>query len=232
MKPIQSLIDEALKTESGKERKRSGKFSPSQFGKCYRAQVWNRSGEPKTDEPEERVLRVFKAGNLFHNFVQGVIKEENPSIETEVMVSEDDIVGFADIVNGDSVTDLKTVHSMAFHWMTKEGDISESKKPNILQVAYYARMLGKKKFSLCYISKDDLCIQEYAFILNSKWDFELDHELAAIRMAWKLFTEKGILPADEPRAYKDKKGNFRECSYCSWATRCGKNKEKSDDTQK
>ena len=226
MKPIQILIDEALKTQNEAPRKRSGKFSPSSFGKCYRAQVWNRADEPKTDDPEERVLRIFKAGKLFHDFVQSVIVKENPDIKTEVIVSEDDIVGFADIVNGDTVIDLKTVHSGAFHWMTKEGDISESKKPNILQVMYYTRMLGKKKATLCFISKDDLCLQEYTFILNDKWNKELDVELKMLRASWVAY-QKGVLPKDQPRAYKNKKGEFKECGYCSWKTKCGKN-EKED----
>lgn len=222
MKPIQTLIDEALKIEQGVPRKRSGKFSPSSFGKCYRAQVWNRADEPKTDEPEERVLRIFKAGKLFHDFVQGVIIKENPDIKTEVIVSEDDVVGFADIVNENTVIDLKTVHSGAFHWMTKEGDISESKKPNILQVMYYARMLGKKQATLCFISKDDLCLQEYTFILNDRWKGELDTELSMLRQAWDDY-QGGVLPKDEPRAYKNKKtGKFSECQYCSWKTKCGK----------
>ena len=225
MKPIQQLIDEALKTEQGAPRKRSGKFSPSSFGKCFRAQVWNRANEPKTDEPQERLLRVFKAGKLFHDFVQGVIVKENPSIKTEVLVAvDDDIVGYADVVNGETVIDLKTVHSGAFHWMTKEGDISESKKPNILQVMYYTRALGKKQATLCFISKDDLCLQEYTFILNDKWKKELDYELSELRKAWDGFKE-GQLPKDQPRAYKSKDGKFKECGYCSWVTLCGKNKE-------
>lgn len=226
MKSIQALVDESLKAENSKERKRSGKFSPSLFGRCVRAQVWNRANEPKTDEPQERLLRVFMVGKLFHDFVQKVITKENPDIRTEVVVSEDDIVGYADIVNGDTVIDLKTVHSGAFHWMTKEEDISESKKPNILQVMYYTRMLNKKAATLCFISKDDLCLQEYTFILNERWNKELDDELSALRKAWKEYEKDKTLPKDEPRAYKDKKtGKFKECQFCSWKTACNKNEK-------
>lgn len=216
MKPIQSLIDEALAAEQGVVRKRSGKFSPSSFGKCYRAQVWNRANVAKTDEPEDRVLRVFKAGKLFHDFVQGVITKNNTDIQTEVMVSEDDVVGFADIVNGDTVYDLKTVHSGAFHYM--KDDISESKKPNILQVIYYATMLKKAKATLVFISKDDLCLKEYTFFV-SKWEKAIAEELKELRSAWEGWNKK-ILPPAKPRAYADKNGKCKECMYCSYATLC------------
>ena len=217
MKPIQALVDEALKAENDKPRKRSGKFSPSQFGKCVRAQVWNRADVQKTDEPEDRVLRIFKSGKLFHDFVQHVIAKNDTNIQTEVKVEEDDVIGFADIVNGDTVYDLKTVHSGAFHYM--KDDISESKKPNILQVIYYAKMLQKQKATLVFISKDDLCLREYTFMVNERWLGEVDGELDDLRYYWGLY-QGGALPAADPRAYKDKNGKCQECKYCAWKTLC------------
>lgn len=218
MKMIQTLIDEALAKGNSTPRKRSHKFSPSSFGRCYRAQIWNRADVQKTDEPEDRVLRVFKAGKLFHDFVQEVITKNDPTIQTEVKVEEDDVIGFADLVNGDIVYDLKTVHSGAFHYMKE--DISESKKPNILQVMYYAKMLGKPKASLVFISKDDLCLKEYTLFLDKKWEEELLFELTALRLAWNKYEGLKILPKAEPRAYKDSKGKCKECEYCSWKTLC------------
>jgi len=84
-------------------------------------------------------------------------------------------------------------------------------------------MLGKNKATLCFISKDDLCLQEYTFILNDKWQAELDNELGSLRKYWDEF-KNGTLPPAQPRAYKDKKGGFKECQYCSWKKLCeGKN---------
>ena len=217
MKMIQTLIDEALKSKNDKPRKRSGKFSPSSFGKCYRAQVWNRADVQKTDEPEDRVLRVFKAGKLFHDFVQGVIVDNNPDMQTEVKVEEDDVIGFADLVNGDIVYDLKTVHSGAFHYMKE--DISESKKPNILQVIFYAMCLEKPKAALVFISKDDLCLKEYTFFTD-KWGHEVSEELTQLRYHWAKWQGSKTLPPASPRAYKDSKGKCKECEYCSWKTLC------------
>ena len=216
MKPVQTLIDEELSKSRSTPRKRSGKFSPSSFGRCIRSQVWNRADVKKTNDVDERMLRVFKVGHLFHDFVQSVIVTNDPTIQTEVKVEEDDVIGFADIVTEEGVVDIKTVHSGAFHYM--KDDISESKKPNILQVAYYARKLGKGKFSLCFVSKDDLCIKEVAFVLNDRWEKELDWELKTLRLAWMMYPEK-LTPAI-PRAYCDKNGKSKECAYCSYKTLC------------
>jgi len=220
MIPIQQLIDNELSKERSTPRKRSGKFSPSSFGRCIRAQIWNRADVQKTDEVEERMLRVFKVGNLFHEFIQKVIVNNDPTIKTEVKVEEEDVIGFADIVSAESVTDIKTVHSGAFHYMKE--DISESKKPNILQVMYYARMLNKDKATLCFVSKDDLCIKEVAFILNERWQKELDEELKTLRFWWDLYQKSApaIWPKAEPRAYCDKNGKSKECAFCSYKTLC------------
>jgi len=219
MKLIQTLIDEALAKKSDKPRKRSGKFSPSSFGRCFRMQVWNRADEPKTDDSEARGLRVMKAGKLFHDFVQDVITENDDSIQTEVKVEDEDVLGFADIVNGDTVYDLKTVHSGAFHWM--KDDISESKKPNILQCSYYACALEKAKATLVFISKDDLCLREYMFNMNDGWSRQVSDELSNLRYHWAAFKGSGKLPVAEPRAFLDNKtGKFKDCQYCSWKTLC------------
>lgn len=219
MIPIQQLVNEALAKENIKPQERSGKFSPSMFGRCIRAQVWNRANVKKTDEPEERLLRVFKAGKLFHDFVQEVITKDSKDIITEVKVDvDDDVLGFADIVNGEAVYDLKTVHSGAFHYM--KDDISESKKPNILQVMYYTIKLGKKVATLVFISKDDLCLKEYSFIANERWQKEVSDELEALRSAWNSYKQDNALPEAQPRAYIDSKGKCKECEYCSWKTLC------------
>ncbi len=206
---IQKLLDDVLlkeQEERGK-RQRSGCWSPSSFGKCYRAQIWNRRNEPVTNPPDARSLRLFKAGKLFHDFVQGYI----PNQEKEVICAKEDILGYTDIVTEDSVIDLKSQHSRAFWYMSKETyNIAKEKETNWLQVACYAWILGKEWCKLVFISKDDLCIQEYAMPVD-KWRFELRKEIDSLRMWW----ESGKLPPPKPRAY-----NGKECQYCGWRDKC------------
>jgi predicted RecB family nuclease len=219
IKSIQSLIDENLKR---KDEERSASiaektkgfeksWSPSSFGKCYRAQYWKRKGKEISDPIDDRTRRVFQAGHLFHDFVQQFIQDA----QCEVVCKRDDIYGRADIVNNDTVWDLKSQHSRSFWYMKDMEDIKESKKPNWLQLACYAWILNKKKMRLVFISKDDLCIKEYGDTLEN-WIRPLYQELETLRKFWR----EDKTPPAEPRAYKGKDGKPKECNYCSYKTIC------------
>ena len=219
---IQEIIDAKFRKEQEerKLRERSGKFNPSKFGRCYRAQIWNRRNEPESDSPDERTLRVFGCGKIFHDWVQKILlmetEKENPDIE--VRVETDDVLGFADIVFADEVIDLKSQHSRAFHYHHQEGfDLRVDKKPDFLQAAFYAIQLNKPFFRLVYISKDDLCIAEYKPSVTTTVKAEVGEELKTLRDYWS----NNILPAAEPRAYIEKKtGKSKECGYCGFYSRC------------
>ena len=208
---IQELIDKSIATKEVGHIK-SLKYSPSLFGRCYRAQFWNRKAEPQTNPPDARVLRTFRAGQLFHDFVQGLVGGEK-----EVKVENDDIKGFADIVLENEVVDIKSQHSKAFWWMAKKNmDIRTEKYPNWLQVMYYVRELKKQFGRLVFISKDDLCINEYVQPLDEYWLEAIEDELHCLRYHW----DKQELPAAYPRCYKKKDGTFGECGYCGWLKLC------------
>lgn len=214
---IQELIDQALAKKE--DRIRSSKFSPSSFGRCFRYQFWNRKNEPISNPIKPRVERVFKAGNLFHDFVQGVILKENPNAQKEVPIEIDDVKGYADLVLEDEVIDLKSQHSKAFWYRSKLEwkDVEIKIYNNILQVMFYAIELKKLKARLVYISKDDLCIQEYSLTVNDKWKEEIEKELLVLRNFWT----KNELPPAVPRAYLNNQGESVECGYCGFKDTCG-----------
>ena len=212
---IQELIDKALEKKEG--RIRSGKFSPSSLGKCYRAQFWNRKGEVPSNPIDERIQRVFKAGNLFHNFVQDIIIANNPEAQKEVLVENEDFKGYADLVVNGEVIDLKSQHSKAF-WYRKDlawKELEPKLYCNILQVVFYAVELGKEGARLVFISKDDLCIQEYPLNVNN-YKMKLGVEIATLKDFWRYDS----LPPAEPRAYPDKEGKPAECGYCQFLNKC------------
>lgn len=214
MQPIQDMINKALVR---KERERSGKWSPSSFGKCYRAQYWNRKDEPKSNPPDERTLRVFKCGDLFEDFVAGLIMKDN-HCEQQVLIETDDVKGFADFVFENEVTDIKSQHSKSFWYMAKykNDDIKKDKYPNWLQVGYYARELKKEFMRLVFISKDDLCIKEFVQKLDDYWLAEIEKELITLRGLW---SKQGLPPA-KPRCEPRKDGTYWECDYCNWKDKC------------
>jgi len=213
---IQELIDKAL-VRNG-ERIRSGKYSPSSLGRCYRNQYWNRKNEPVSNPIDERTLRVFKAGDLFHEFVQSLVVKNNPSAQIEVRIEDDDFLGYADIVLNDEVDDIKSQHSRAFWYRSKLQwkDLEDKLYCNILQVLWYAVKLGKVKARLVFVSKDDLCIQEYPIILNDRWIKKLNEEINTLQEWWR----KQELPPALPRAYLDDEGKSEECKYCQFLDTC------------
>ena len=207
---IQTLIDNALikEQEEKSKRVRSGKFSPSSFGRCFRYQFWNRKNEPQTNPPDVEALRRFKVGNIIHDYAQQFF----PTSQREVKILvEDDIIGFADIVLPNEVVDIKSCRSFEFKTFAKpDYDIKVGKSQNCLQVTSYALFLNKPQARLIFIEKDALDSKE--FILKvAEWEETIKDELEILRGHWK----NGSLPAPSPRAYGGK-----ECNYCNFRDKC------------
>jgi hypothetical protein len=154
---------------------------------------------------------VFAVGHLFHEYIQSQLE----GYEKEVKVETDDILGFADLVSEDEVIDIKSQHSKAFWYMKKDSyDITKEKYTNILQVMTYCYLLGKPKGRLIFVSKDDLCTEEYGFHLD-KWFGEVTTEIQTLREWWIGMEATSELPPAIPRAYGGK-----DCQYCMFLDRC------------
>lgn len=213
---IQQLINQALRKKYEEKRETSGKFAPYLLGRCFRNQIWAKAGIKSSNPPDDRVLRIFKVGSLFHDFIQNFLPEH----QIEVKCETDDFKGRADIVTEDSVYDVKSVHSQSFWYMNKPNyDIKTEKFHNWLQLTYYAWVLKKEKIVLVQISKDDLCINEYVDF-TSKWLDTLQTEVDQLRWYDGIY-EKGELPTAEPRFNK-------ECKYCNYLDLCKKEEENGD----
>jgi hypothetical protein len=211
MTDIAKLIELELlkKQEEGKRRERSGKFSPSQLGKCFRAQVWSRMNEPATNEPDIEALKRFAVGNVIHTYVQNLFLVAN----VEVRIETDDIKGYIDIEETDEVIDIKSVSDWAFKYIkTKDFDVNKEKPDNCMQVALYAKLRNKPKASLFFINIKNLASVQCEVDLE-KWIPLVDTELSTLRSAW----EKKTLPPANPRCY-----NGKECQYCNFQIKCDK----------
>ena len=211
---FQKEIDNFLakKQEEKKDRISSNRWNPSSFGRCLRMQVWKRRGEPESNPPDERTLRVFKAGFLFEEFALSCIK----GIDKQVRIETDDVVGYADATDADTVYDVKSQHSKSFWYMKKfaKRDVAHQKYCNWLQVMTYAMELDKCYSSLVFISKDDLCIKQFILPYDSTWERCIMKELRMLNKWWA----NGKLPEAKPRAF-----NGNECAkFCSYRDRCKK----------
>ena len=198
------LLDEQIKKS---QRARSGKWNPSSFGRCYRYQFWNRKNKPHSNPVGVNTLRIFKVGELFHNFVQQFFTPEQREIQTET----EDILGFADIVLETEVIDIKSIRSFAFKlFKKKDYDITVDKYDNILQLMVYVWLLKKEAGRLVYIDKDTLEIKEFIFNLPN-WIDKVKEELEILQGYWK----QDKLPPPLARVY-----NGKECNYCVFQDTC------------
>jgi hypothetical protein len=211
MTDIAKLIEKELlaKQEDGKSRERSGKWSPSKLGRCFRYQYWSRANEVETNLPDITALKRFAVGHLFHDYVQAFFK----GAEVEVLIETDDIKGYADLVDKDEVIDIKSVNDWAFKFLLdKEFDVNKAKPEHCMQVALYCKLLNKPKGSLLFINTKSLATVQAEVDLD-KYSVEVDVELSTLNSAW----EKKALPLAVSRCY-----NGKECSYCSFLDKCNK----------
>lgn len=220
---LQKYANDAIlaKQEAKKTYKGSGKWSPSSFGSCYRKQWWNRAKEEPSDPLSLLTLRKFACGNIFEDFVIRHIPDE---LQRQVLVETEDIKGFADVVTDNAVIDIKSISSKAFWWMNKSNyDIKKDKYGYILQVMTYAYFLNKEKGVLTFVSKDDLCIEEYEFHINA-WEQDVLSEINHLKSLKELPEGRARAMGGEENKLKtgDKKyiGQPMECKYCQWFSKC------------
>jgi len=211
-KQVIEKIDKFLIEERDRKdlRLRSGLWSPSSFGRCYRYQYWNRLNEPKTNPIGAEILRIFRVGNLIHDFFQGILKNE---YQCEVMIKTEDTLGYADMLSKDEVVDIKSVRSYQFKLMKdkkKKYDFSIDKICEILQVTWYGLNIDKEKGRLIFVNKDSLDVIEYEFKIKD-FEIKLKEELQILNNFWSIKK----LPPALPRCY-----SMKECQYCGYQNKC------------
>lgn len=215
---IEKIVNDFLLAQRTNEKHTpSGLISASILGQCHRRQFYYLHKIESTNPPDERALRIFQCGNLFHQFVQDIIIKQE-GVEVEKVYKDDRFSIRVDLLDNDTVYELKSMHSRGFWNMdkqVKEGkSITDIKPEHCLQVGLGAMLFKKKQASLVYISKDDLCVKQ--FVLNAK---ELKPKVEAEIKSIESF-QGGQLPPPEPRLYPDSKEKNKECVYCQFKDRC------------
>jgi hypothetical protein len=176
MPHILDLLDQTLKDryEAKKlEHKRKG-FWVSDLSKCLRGVYLERQGvEPKYDA---RQLRVFRVGDMMEDFV---IENLDPLTILEKQGKcewpEFDLTGRFDVMLQTEdgrvfLKEIKSQNSNAFHYHRKRGKAQDH---HIEQVMLYLDFMRKKypnlnRCEVDYVSKDDLCIEEYSVEYDEK----------------------------------------------------------------
>ena len=208
---LSHLLDQQLKSE--REERKSSRFHVSSAGQCYRKRYWQRANQPQTNPPDERGLRIFAVGNLFHEWIQAKLGLMGILISKEQPVKDEHRSGRIDAVTLQDgqyiIYDFKTVHSRKFWYLTKK---NETDPQYAHQIVTYLDMLGGQfgnpQLRILYISKDDLALEEIVIrpqdwtrAVQEDWDEMIDY--------W----ERGVLPPAESKF-------GWECKYCNWRDLC------------
>jgi len=208
---IAKTINEYIADQRAVERKKSGKFSVGDAGRCHLMRYWKRQEKPTTDEPDERAFRVFQVGHIFHEWIQDILAKKGLLMRKEFGVEDEHRKGILDAVclyeDKTILYDFKTVHSRKFHYMRNAETGVPQDMHYCLQVLTYEAMLPFPVDSvrLAYISKDDLCIEE---IEVPDLHMEMEDDWQKLITCWTYQQEPIAKPMDW------------ECGYCSYRSGC------------
>jgi hypothetical protein len=233
---VQKLISDYLAEEYRRsQREPKDYWRVSDMGHCLRGRYYKRQGAKPTDPPDERTLRKFQAGNIFHWWLQRQVRYAASEMsgvrvigmEREVRNDKLHVVGHYDalvqIGRKKLLYDFKTVHSNAFHY--REQNKSLTQKQHAMQLGLYLMLLHQEhpdltEARLLYISKDDLSVAETKVILTPALKREILRELKILNESW----EKKKLPPTPPLIVKDSVKNKWvinwQAQYCPYHDLC------------
>jgi len=206
------LIDNHLAREY--RAKVIGRYYPSEIGGCMR-KTWFSYKNPK--QADVKIMRIFEAGNMLHEFITQVIKsEKNPEVELirselpiQIKTKEFIISGRIDnliLVKIDNKMALVEVKSIKF--LPKE-----HKKEHEIQLQLYMKALGINEGVILYIQKDNLETKVFDIKFNKKMADKL------IERFEELHKSLIINKMPEAEAKNDKENEWM-CNYCAWKEEC------------
>lgn len=208
---VQQLIDFDV---SQKEEKKVTSWQASKLGSCLCGVYLERIGVKPLEEIDDRTKRVFRCGNLFEEYVIAKIRESGQvKVEEQVRIEDPTlgVTGYADIVlehdNWKEVVEVKSQHSKSFWYMTKKGE--GAYEHHMMQLLIYMHVLKIEMGRIVYVSKDDLCIQEYQVDIHNPILQKAFDNIAKLNEALKT----GILPEAAPE------GSF-QAKYCRYHKYC------------
>jgi CRISPR/Cas system-associated exonuclease Cas4 (RecB family) len=190
---LQYIVNTSLRQEreaQKEEHQRQGWYA-TDLGQCpggiYRQRL---EGPPEYDD---RRLRLFSVGNIFHHWLVNKVKEAGYEALTEERLesSEYHLSGRADLIvtDGDHsvLYEIKTMHSQGFWYRQKSGGLALPHHE--LQTTAYMWMLRERypdlRAFICYVSKDDLSVLTAPVEYKEENVEEVKRQLAALNAAWE-----------------------------------------------
>jgi len=206
------LIDNHLEREIS--HKQIGKYYPSEIGGCLR-KTWYSYKKPKPTET--KLIRIFQAGDMLHEFIEEVIiSEKNPEVELleaefPIKIQEKDftISGRIDSIILTKIENRKVlVEVKSCKYLPKE-----FRTEHEMQLQLYMHATSVRDGIILYIQKDNL---------QTIW-FEIPYDKEKIEKALERFHVlhtsliEDKIPEAEAKHDEDK---VWLCEKCSWKNEC------------
>ena len=216
---FEELIDKHIKREH--RPKNIGRYYPSEIGNCIR-KVWYTYKYPTEIEPELR--RIFKLGDILHDFIVEVIKSDKTP-EVELLQSEMPFkVDFEDFLISGRVDDLMLLKADSQKILVevkscKSVKLVKSPMPHHkTQLQFYMYATHVHNGLLLYVDKSTLETKNFAVKFSPKRAKQI---LSKFRALHKYLTNGG-LPVAEAKKRKETKWM---CGYCEYKGKCDKNEK-------
>ena len=225
------VADNTIKDSSEYYENKQGEIHVSSLYRCLRGVYYEMMGEKPTGEIEPRVLGVFKAGNLFEEFIIDSLGDKVQDRQTEyrykykslTLVGRDDGT-FLDDKNERRVLEVKSQHSDSFWYMLKEGmGVQWQHQIQLQTYLWLRRELFKDNVDgyYAYISKDDCTINGVAVKYNE--NIIKDIVLPILDLLNEAYEKQdpSMLPLPDPIIFD--KGKYKKnwlCTYCNWHGLC------------
>lgn len=213
------LIDSHVARESRPKSK--GRYYPSEIGNCIR-KVWYTYNYPLEIDPSLR--RIFKLGDILHDFIVEVLKsEKNKEIEL-LKVEMPFKVNMKDFVISGRVDDLlllKSDRSKLLVEVKSSRSVKHIKSPmahHKTQLQFYMYATQVHKGVLLYVDKSTLEVKSFEVKFSAKRGRQILKKFMALH---KHLTQDTLPAAEAKRA----KGMAWMCRYCEYKAKCNKSEK-------
>jgi hypothetical protein len=219
---VRKYIDEFLLAEAAKERDYGDYWSASSAGYCMRKLVFERLGVPKTKEDDPRQQRVFSAGHVFHEWIQGITKAAGVSVAQELELQDEKLMvrgHFDDLIKVPS--SLFDVETITANEGTPSERIATVPKEKLILYDYKtanSRSFGYKK-ELSHFHRMQIGTYMYMLRKRVEWDAELKACADGMKQLSEgrvLILEKDTLRTKEFEVHWDKQLAMDVYQY--WST--------------
>lgn len=217
-------FDKLIETHIKRERKPKeiGRYYPSEIGSCIR-KVWYSYKHPMEIETDK--LKIFEIGNILHEFIIDVMKNEKNVDHLSFLESEIpfklDRKDF--IISGrlDDVVIAKENEEMMIIEVKSVRDlrgVDEPNKTHVMQLQLYMHATGIHQGVILYVDKNNLRTKSFEIKYDENHSMDILERFKNLHELLK----KDVLPIDE---FKQSKDDIWLCNMCEYRAKCDRNEK-------